>query len=158
MSKDKSDPVVSGDRDIFNVPGQSMSEDVSDAARILRGFVSHLTPTTGGSQDSLYATTDDTPIIDPFEIPGANVQNAPHDGSLDALMQKADQVSNSLTDAMEFVPRVVEGASGVFSLHPKDDEPVARRHPPIRLRYKGKASKKQLERLRRRIQQHAQSA
>ena len=86
---------------------------------------------------------------------GKFITQGTKDKGMEDLLQSAAHVSNSLTDAMEFVPRVVEGASGVFSLHPKEDAPITMKHPPLRLRYKGKASKKQLERLRKRVQLHA---
>lgn len=158
MSKNNRDPFASGSRDIFNVSDQAMSEDVTDAARILRSFVSNVEPMSDGSQERLFGVQE-TPFQQQDPFLGAPLNPSGEgvaDEAMVQLMQSASHISDSLTDAMEFVPRVVEGASGVFSLHPKEDQPQSMRHPPIRLRYKGKASKKQLERLRQRVQMHTQ--
>lgn len=157
MKNDSRDLFAAKERELFHVSDEAMSEEVTDAARILRSFVSHLEPMSDDSHERLYGVTDAAVSSDPFLV---DVAPAPAvaevDPDMDVLLQQADLVSNHLTDAMEFVPRVVEGASGVFSLHPKEDVPIAMKHSPIRLRYKGKASKKQLERLRRRVQMHTQ--
>lgn len=144
--------------DLFQVPEQAMSDDVTDAARILRSFVSQVdTAVHEGSQDRLYGAYGANAPIEPFPFPEGEVaEPLADDEGISELLEQADHVSNHLTDAMEFVPRVVEGASGVFSLHPKEDTPRSMSHPPIRLRYKGKATKRQLERLRQRIQAHTQ--
>lgn len=135
-------PGGGGTRDIFDV-SSSMDSDVSDAAKILRSFVSQV--------DASVETNDSNLEQDMFPVGAkqetkAEETKAEPPTALDQYIESASEVSDHLDDEIpRITPRIVKQPDGDASL---DD---------LRLIYKGKATKRQLDRLRRKVMQQAQS-
>lgn len=148
--KDSNLPRLEGKhQDIFAIPGgDGMNTDVSDAAKILRSFVSQVGPVPVSAIDD--AISDDSEV---FLNPGsAAKQNLNQSEVNDQDIQELDQYIESVNkvsmhleeEAPRIVPRIVSA-------------PVDFVTQDLRLVYHGKATKRQLERLRKRVIQQAQS-
>lgn len=136
--------------DIFALPDdEAMDSDVSHAAKILRSFVSQIGTTPKNAVDD--ALSDDREL---FPMAGSSLapatdttQREIHD--LDQYIESVNKVSLHLEqdlehDAPRITPRIISVPNGAAV-------------QDLRLVYQGKATKRQLERLRKKVMQQAQS-
>ncbi|TNE47229.1 MAG: hypothetical protein EP343_20555 [Deltaproteobacteria bacterium] len=129
--------------DLFGVSA-GMDSDVSDAAKILRSFVSQVDP---GEQAQDSAVEQDMFPIGAKKVDKADESSAKEPPTvLDQYIESASEASDALDeDVPRITPRIVTQPEGDAKL---DD---------LRLVYKGKATKRQLDKLRRKVMQQAQS-
>ncbi len=136
--RDKNRELKQGIFDIELQGNNDPGEEVSEAAELLKKFVSKVEP-----------QTED---LNPFSSEGEESElekigsSVPHSAEvssskLDLYLEKARQLSEQLKDGEPLItPRLfVPGKVGA-------------KVPSIKLRYKGKATKKQLERIKKRLE------
>ncbi len=129
--------------DLFSVPA-GMNSDVSDAAKILRSFVSQVDP--GGQAEDSALEQDIFPIGAKSGTKTEEASSKEPPTVLDQYIESASEASDALDeDVPRITPRIVTRPDGDVNL---DD---------LRLVYKGKATKRQLDKLRRKVMQQAQS-
>lgn len=134
----------SSSNNLFVVPDSSaMGSDVSDAAKILRSFVSRV-------GDAVQEEPGMFPAEEKAEESDAMEEAEPKKSDIDDYIASASDLSQALSDAPRITPRLITpSVDGISSV------PV--QATDVQLVYKGKASKKQLERLRKRVMQQAES-
>jgi hypothetical protein len=150
MKDDKRSVSKHKKRELFAISeSEAMRDEVSDAARILRGFTSQVD--LDAAKDSEPLLFGDHGFTDSLALPKNKTSTL---DDLDTYIESANWVAAHLEVAgVTIIPRIVVKNNDGQTYDPGLSRQIAN---GIRLYYKGKAAKKQLERLRQKVIQTTQ--
>ena len=153
MKKDKSSLFEGTQEDLFSqAKNETMGSEVSDAAKILRNFVSPLSKAVEKKHENFFFVEGDQSDKkeDSVEAKESSLSQEEQE-SFDHYIESASEASIKLEqEKASIIPRILTPSQDglLLAVATSNNAEVS---GDIRLQYKGKASKKQLERLRRKI-------